>query len=76
MTAGVTQRGLTKRAVVTLAELTRAARTALNERVRITIAPDKTVTIEPIQEGAQKVREAPIARKREIGAVRGAGGEV
>lgn len=48
---------MTKRAGLTLAELTRVARTALSERVRITIGPDKTVTVEPMPEGAQKGRE-------------------
>jgi hypothetical protein len=57
---------VTKRAGLTLAELTRAARAAVDGRVRITIAPDKTVTLEPIPEGAQKGRGEPIARKREI----------
>jgi len=57
---------MTKRAGLTLAELTRVARTALNERVRITIGPDKTVTVEPIPEGHQKGRGEPLARKREI----------
>jgi hypothetical protein len=57
---------MTKRAGLTLAELTRAARAAVDGRVRITIAPDKTVTVEPMPEGAQKGREAPLARKREI----------
>lgn len=57
---------MTKRAGLTLAELTRVARTALNERVRITIGPDKSVTIEPMPEGAEKGRGEPIARKREI----------
>jgi hypothetical protein len=56
---------MTKRAGLTLAELTRAARAAVDGRVRITIAPDKTVTVEPIPEGAQKGRDAP-AKKREI----------
>ena len=55
-----------RRASLTLAELTRAARAAVDGRVRITIAPDRTVTVEPVPEGSQKGREAPLARKRDI----------
>jgi hypothetical protein len=57
---------MTKRAGLTLAELTRAAKTALAQRVRITIAPDKTVTIEPIPEGQQSAATDRLAPKRKI----------
>jgi len=57
---------MTKRAGLTLAELTRAAKAAVEGRVRITIRPDKTFTVEPILDDAQKGREPQVARKREI----------
>jgi hypothetical protein len=55
---------MTKRAGLTLAELTRAAKAALAQRVKITIAPDKTVTIEPIPEHQQS--GVNLAPKRKI----------
>jgi|HubBroStandDraft_1064217.scaffolds.fasta_scaffold953771_1 hypothetical protein len=55
---------MTKRAGLTLAELTRAAKIALAQRVKITIAPDKTVTIEPVPERQQN--GVNLAPKRKI----------